>query len=101
MAHRLHRRVRSSPVQSERRPSLVCERPFHSLIFDVRRQFDRGKHAAQGSASGKRVELIDSIAGAQDGLVTRQQLLEAGLSKQSIDRRRQNGTLKDVHAGVY
>ena len=49
----------------------------------------------------QRLELINDIAGRQDGVVTRQQLLAAGLSTQSIERRRQNGTLTCLHVGVY
>src|SRR5687767_12119778 len=48
-----------------------------------------------------RVEMVNSIAGAQEGLITRRQLLEVGLSTHSIERRRQNGTLERIHAGVY
>jgi very-short-patch-repair endonuclease len=46
-------------------------------------------------------EAINEIAGAQDGLITRRQLLETGLSTDSIERRRRRGTLVAVHVGVY
>jgi very-short-patch-repair endonuclease len=41
------------------------------------------------------------IAGAQHGVVTRAQLLEAGLSASAVQRRVRNGTLLPEHGGVY
>src|SRR5919108_398159 len=41
------------------------------------------------------------IGGAQHGVVTRAQLLEAGISAAGIDRRVRKGTLLPVHRGVY
>jgi very-short-patch-repair endonuclease len=52
-------------------------------------------------AAFSRVEMVNSIAAAQDGLITRQQLLEVGFSTHSVERRRQNGMLICLHAGVY
>ena len=46
-------------------------------------------------------EAINDIASAQDGLITRRQLLAAGLSTDSIERRRRRGALVAVHGGVY
>src|SRR5690606_33566262 len=45
--------------------------------------------------------IIASIAARQHGLVTRWQLIAAGLSRHSIDRRLRSGRLIAVHAGVY
>jgi very-short-patch-repair endonuclease len=45
--------------------------------------------------------VIDAIAGAQRGRVSRRQLLVAGLSGSAIDRRIRSGRLIQVHTGVY
>jgi very-short-patch-repair endonuclease len=52
-------------------------------------------------AAISRVETVNRIAAGQDGLITRQQLLEVGFSTHSIERRRQNRLLICLHAGVY
>lgn len=46
-------------------------------------------------------QVADRIAGRQHGVVTRQQLLGAGVSKGTIDRRLATGRLKRLHRGVY
>lgn len=45
--------------------------------------------------------LADRLAARQHGVVTRRQLLDAGLSKGMIDRRLGSGRLKRLHRGVY
>src|SRR5688500_10404396 len=45
--------------------------------------------------------LMVKLAAGQQGLVTRAQLLEAGLSRHTIDRRSKSGFLRSLHAGVY
>jgi very-short-patch-repair endonuclease len=45
--------------------------------------------------------VIASIAVRQHGIVTRWQLIDAGVSRHSIDRRLRSGRLIAVHAGVY
>ncbi|MDQ3642804.1 MAG: type IV toxin-antitoxin system AbiEi family antitoxin domain-containing protein, partial [Actinomycetota bacterium] len=45
--------------------------------------------------------IIADIASAQHGAVSRRQLLEAGLSRNVVDHRRDNGLLIVVHPGVY
>jgi very-short-patch-repair endonuclease len=45
--------------------------------------------------------LMITLAAGQQGLVTRAQLLAAGLSRHSIDRRSKSGFLRSLHAGVY
>jgi very-short-patch-repair endonuclease len=46
-------------------------------------------------------EVIGGIARSQHGVVTRKQLLEAGISTEEIRRRLQKGALIRVHPGVY
>jgi hypothetical protein len=46
-------------------------------------------------------QVIGRIARKQHGLVTRKQLLEAGISTEEIRRRLQKGALLRVHPGVY
>ena len=46
-------------------------------------------------------EVVASIAGRQHGLVTRAQLLEAGVSEAGIKRRLGRGVLLREHRGVY
>jgi hypothetical protein len=46
-------------------------------------------------------EILARIARRQHGLVTRKQLLAAGISKEEIRRRIQKGALLVVHRGVY
>jgi Transcriptional regulator, AbiEi antitoxin len=46
-------------------------------------------------------EILGRIARRQHGLVTRKQLLAAGISKEEIRRRIQKGALLVVHRGVY
>jgi putative AbiEi antitoxin of type IV toxin-antitoxin system len=46
-------------------------------------------------------EILARIARRQHGLVTRKQLLDAGISKEEIRRRIQKGALLVVHRGVY
>ena len=46
-------------------------------------------------------EILARIARRQHGLVTRKQLLAAGISKEEIRRRIERGTLLVVHRGVY
>jgi very-short-patch-repair endonuclease len=46
-------------------------------------------------------EILGRIARRQHGLVTRKQLLAAGISKEEIRRRIRKGTLLVVHRGVY
>ena len=61
-----------------------------------------GVHARIGGIMTRsRLETIHGIAAAQEGVITRQQLLQAGMSTHSIERRRRNGTLRPVHIGVY
>ncbi|MGI8846112.1 MAG: DUF559 domain-containing protein [Thermoleophilaceae bacterium] len=45
--------------------------------------------------------VIARVAAPQDGVVSRAQLREAGLTARVIDRRVQAGTLRPVHRGVY
>jgi predicted transcriptional regulator of viral defense system len=45
--------------------------------------------------------LIAALAGRQHGLVTRQQLVAAGLASRAIDYRLRTGRLHRIHAGVY
>jgi very-short-patch-repair endonuclease len=47
------------------------------------------------------MELLVGIAAEQHGLLTRRQLLHAGLSRNQIDGRVRYGLLRRVHAGVY
>ena len=47
------------------------------------------------------VAAIMRIAAGQQGLVTRRQLLEAGISRHAIDRRLRDGLLRRVHSGVF
>ena len=49
----------------------------------------------------ERLEAINRIAAGQDGVITRQQLLQAGMSTHGIERRRRNGALVCLHAGIY
>jgi very-short-patch-repair endonuclease len=44
---------------------------------------------------------VRAIAGSQDGIVTRAQLLTAGVSRWAIDRAVHSGGLYRVHSGVY
>ncbi len=46
-------------------------------------------------------ERIDQAAARQHGVVTNQQLIEAGLSRAAIGRRLQSGRLRSLHRGVY
>jgi very-short-patch-repair endonuclease len=46
-------------------------------------------------------EILGRIARKQHGVVTRKQLLDAGVSKEEIRRRIQKGTLLVIHRGVY
>jgi very-short-patch-repair endonuclease len=48
-----------------------------------------------------RQQLVNGIAAPQEGVVTRKQLLQVGLSRESIARRTRNGMLIRIHAGVY
>jgi very-short-patch-repair endonuclease len=45
--------------------------------------------------------LIDRVAASQHGVVTRAQVIEAGLSPRAVDRRVASGRLHVVHRGVY
>src|SRR5690242_5144245 len=45
--------------------------------------------------------IVGSIASGQHGVVTRRQLLEAGLSPRSIEERLDKGSLIRVYPGVY
>jgi hypothetical protein len=45
--------------------------------------------------------LMMTLAAGQQGLVTRAQLLAAGLSRHTIGRRSKSGFLRSLHAGVY
>jgi very-short-patch-repair endonuclease len=49
----------------------------------------------------QRWHLIDALAAGQHGVVTRRQLLEAGLSAGAIWRLLRNGRLRALHQGVY
>lgn len=46
-------------------------------------------------------ELIDALAATQDGVASRRQLLDAGVSARAIDDRIAAGRLVRMHAGVY
>jgi very-short-patch-repair endonuclease len=46
-------------------------------------------------------DVLGRIARRQHGVVTRKQLLDAGISREEIRRRMQKGTLLVVHRGVY
>jgi hypothetical protein len=52
---------------------------------------------------GKRgkLEVVRAIAGSQDGVVTRAQLLSAGVDRWGIDRALRTGRLYPVHRGVF
>ncbi|MEX2282923.1 MAG: type IV toxin-antitoxin system AbiEi family antitoxin domain-containing protein [Gemmatimonadota bacterium] len=47
------------------------------------------------------MDLLIGVAARHHGLLTRKQLLEAGLTRNFIDRRVKSGLLRRVHAGVY
>lgn len=46
-------------------------------------------------------QIADRLAARQHGVLTRQQLAGAGVSKGTIDRRLESGQLKPIHRGVY
>lgn len=46
-------------------------------------------------------QIADRLAARQHGVLTRQQLAGAGVSKGTIDRRLESGRLKPIHRGVY
>jgi hypothetical protein len=50
---------------------------------------------------GGQDEIVASLAGRQHGVVTRGQLLAAGISARSIEKRLDKGSLIRVHQGVY
>jgi very-short-patch-repair endonuclease len=52
---------------------------------------------------GKRgkLEVVRAIAGSQDGVVTRAQLLSAGVDRWAIDRALRTGRLHPIHRGVF
>jgi very-short-patch-repair endonuclease/predicted transcriptional regulator of viral defense system len=52
-------------------------------------------------SSARRFEILIGIAAKHQGLVTRKQLLEAGLTRHTIDARVRCGLLRRLHAGVY
>lgn len=54
-----------------------------------------------GGARGAEEELLTSLAARQHGLVTRAQLLNAGLSPGRLDRRVAVGRLRPVQRGIY
>ncbi|MEX2470927.1 MAG: type IV toxin-antitoxin system AbiEi family antitoxin domain-containing protein, partial [Gemmatimonadota bacterium] len=45
--------------------------------------------------------IVDGLAGSQHGVVTRRQLMDAGIAPGVIDRRVKSGRLKRLHRGVY
>jgi very-short-patch-repair endonuclease len=58
--------------------------------------------SARGRYAGRRVDsFIIMLAAAQHGIVTRGQLLHAGVPRHVIDRLLRWGLLRRVHAGVY
>jgi hypothetical protein len=66
---------------------------------EPRHRTDRAPgHRLRGSAADR---VIEEIAARQHGLVSRVQLLEAGIPAQTIDRRVANGRLRVLHRGVY
>jgi very-short-patch-repair endonuclease len=56
-----------------------------------------------GIRPGKRGKsrAVRTIAGQQDGIVTREQLLRAGVDRRAIDRALRSGTLHRIHRGVF
>ena len=57
--------------------------------------------AREPGIGARRMDLLLDIAAKQRGLLTRAQLLDAGLSRHFIDGRLKCGLLRSVHAGVY
>lgn len=67
------------------------------------RRIDRdrpGEYRAERETA-KRERGLATLAARQHGVVTRGQLIGAGLSRRTIDRRREAGRLRVVHRGVY
>jgi very-short-patch-repair endonuclease/predicted transcriptional regulator of viral defense system len=66
-----------------------------------------GAAAASGGQTGRIADaprtdvVIASFAAKQHGIVTRIQLIDAGISRHIVDRRVKRGLLRPVHAGVY
>jgi hypothetical protein len=48
-----------------------------------------------------REERIAALAATQHGIVTREQLMELGLSRSAVGRRLRSGRLRPLHTGVY
>jgi very-short-patch-repair endonuclease len=64
---------------------------------------DAGMHELPGITTGNRrqSQAVRAVAGEQHGIVTRAQLLAAGVSGSGIDRAVRSGRLHRVHPGVY
>lgn len=63
-----------------------------------------GQQAAPAQAASRRIgadAAAMAVAARQHGVVTRRQLLEAGLSSEGVARRVRKGWLKPLHRGVY
>lgn len=57
--------------------------------------------SVHSSRSVRADALIETIAGRQHGVVSRQQLLRAGITRDILDHRVATGRLRCVHRGVY
>jgi very-short-patch-repair endonuclease len=54
-----------------------------------------------GGAQARPGNVIARVATNQQGTITKQQLLDAGLGSNAVDRRAEGGTLHRVHRGIY
>lgn len=63
--------------------------------------FDHGNRQGPPLRHGRADQAILSLASAQHGVVTRAQLLRAGISRQIVKRRLKSGLLRPMHRGIY
>jgi very-short-patch-repair endonuclease len=54
-----------------------------------------------GPQGGRTDDIIEQLAACQHGAMTREQLIDAGVSRHTIARRTRRNSLRRIHAGVY
>ncbi|HEU5210862.1 MAG TPA: type IV toxin-antitoxin system AbiEi family antitoxin domain-containing protein [Longimicrobiales bacterium] len=100
-AERLEGREARHCASAERLEGREARHCASAELLDAGASADGGVSAQRPASRAHLHASINTLAGRQDGAVSREQLVDLGMSVSTIDHRVRSGWLQPVHRGVY